>query len=230
MPAPPPEATSRRIQWDRAVLALLRQGDAATVQDLLQLCREQAAEPAAQQAPAFWRLAATYFEALLLAFEPPTLTVKRVAARLLRLTMVSAGGEPDDDLTQTLLQGCALHGEFLEQADTWSWQVEQDLEQWSLAPGDPLAPSTGQAVANLSERAQALGLRDLALLGEHLSRLLPLAEQGGADLELARVLGEAARHWRQMLHQLAAGTPKPAQPQLLAELDALATAVERTTP
>ena len=115
----------------------------------------------------------------------------------------------------------ALFNTYLNEADTWSRQLVQELGEWALDSRAPIPESCGHLAHSLAGSSATVGMGGLASMArgiehalDHIARRTP--HPGEADLLL-----HAAETVRQGLHQFAAGLQRPADMALLGKLAAI---------
>ena len=239
-----PGRTASREEWDRAVLAWLRQPDAANAQALRQLSLSLARGQADLAWRAFCKIAAAFFELRSQLAPLADAKAKTMALQILLqcAALLRHEPEPSHDLALALLQECqhlAAHDQedgwqvlgkalgaapaapqpdWLGLADPYSRQLES-----MLSAGAQDLPSTQLIHAASLAWALSVGAEDqgLGALSDYCCQLA-LALQAAARKVLApyqaRVLASAAQHLRHLLHQQAAGIAKTPQEDLLQAL------------
>ena len=115
----------------------------------------------------------------------------------------------------------ALFNTYLNEADTWSRQLVQELGEWALDSRAPIPESCGHLAHSLAGSSATVGIGGLASMArgiehalDHIARRTP--HPGEADILL-----HAAETVRQGLHQFAAGLQRPADMALLGKLAAI---------
>ena len=115
----------------------------------------------------------------------------------------------------------ALFNTYLNEADTWSRQLVQELGEWALDSRAPIPESCGHLAHSLAGSSATVGMGGLASMArgiehalDHIARRTP--HPGEADILL-----HAAETVRQGLHQFAAGLQRPADMALLGKLAAI---------
>jgi chemosensory pili system protein ChpA (sensor histidine kinase/response regulator) len=135
---------------------------------------------------------------------------------------------PDDDLRQIgpVRVSTRLYNVFLNEADTWSRQLQQALEEWALQPTQPVPAEAAGFAHSLAGSSATLGFEALADVARRMESTLDrvaLTQWSGQSLppDTTACLCGSAQEVRQLLQQFAAGVYKESQAEWLARLDVL---------
>ena len=158
-----------RARLDRAVLRIVKSGDAAAAADMQDLCTGLAAAQVDEQVRGFWQIGAGFFEALARGAVVPDAYVKRVTSRVLMHYAMLARGEaaPDDTVLQELLFYCAQAGDLPGGAE--GSPLAAVRRDWGLADHQPVGYETPR-----------FGLFDPVLLAQARKRIATATETWSA--------------------------------------------------
>lgn len=122
--------------------------------------------------------------------------------------------------------GIRLYNVFLNEADTWSRQLQQALDEWALQPSQPVPAEAAGFAHSLAGSSATLGVEPLADLARRMEAALDkvaLAQWSAQTLppDTSACLCGAAQELRRLLHQFAAGIYREPQPDWLQRLDSL---------
>lgn len=151
-----------------------------------------------------------------------------------QLSLVSGGAEPEAVAATADAEGedgikvigplrisIALFNIFLNEADELSRRLATSLAEWALELSVPLPASCEAQAHALAGNSATVGYEDLSVLARALEHALERAQRAGAYTgDEALLFVDAADELRRLLHQFAAGFLKPADPGLVARLQA----------
>lgn len=244
-----------REDWDRAVLAWLRQPDAPHALALRHLSLELSHGQANLPWRAFWKIAAAFFELRSQLASAEDQEARKLVLQLLLqcVALLSHQSKPSEELVAALLrhcQGVAAQAQALNDAPLWQglelalglgvaatrqdWlsladHSSQQLESMlSARHADLQLPAWLHAASlawALAVHAEDCQQPVLADYSCQLAQALQAASRAHTP-EQAQLLADAARHLRQLLHQDAAGIAKRPQEELVQSLRELARTTE----
>ena len=119
--------------------------------------------------------------------------------------------------------GIALFNVYLNEADEWSRRLVDEVSEWALETGQPVASSTvalAHSLAGSSATVGFMGLSDMARSFEHALENSQAHHRHGAAA-YGPLFVKVAEDIRRLLHQFAAGFLKSPQPELLEQLHGL---------
>lgn len=134
-----------------------------------------------------------------------------------------ADGLPEDEIRHIgdLQLPLALFNAYLNEADTWSRQLVQELGEWALEFTQPAPESLNRLAHSLVGSSATVGMSNLASVAHGIEYALIQLKIRTAKAEEIRILLKAAEKVRQELHQFAAGIARPLDMDLLNALAAI---------
>ena len=132
-------------------------------------------------------------------------------------------GLPDDEIRQVgaLRLPLALCNAFIEEAESWSSQLDSEVQVWAQLPQGSAPESAAHLAHSLAGSAGAVGLSALASVARATEHALDHLHLRRAVPGEAEVILGAADTLRQMLHQFAAGCASSMPVELLQALVAI---------
>jgi chemosensory pili system protein ChpA (sensor histidine kinase/response regulator) len=115
----------------------------------------------------------------------------------------------------------ALFNTYLNEADTWSRQLAQELGEWALDSHAPVPESSSHLAHSLAGSSAVVGMGGLASMARGIEHALDHIARRTAQPGEADTLLHAAETVRQGLHQFAAGLQRPADMALLEKIAAI---------
>lgn len=123
----------------------------------------------------------------------------------------------------------ALFNTYLNEADTWSRQLVQELGEWALDSNASVPESSSHLAHSLAGSSAVVGMGGLASMARGIEHALDHIARRTAQPGEADILLHAAETVRQGLHQFAAGLQRPADMALLEKLAAIIDSVPPQT-
>ena len=138
-------------------------------------------------------------------------------------------GLPEDEIRRIgdLQIPLALFNAYLNEADTWSRQLVQDLGEWALEFTQSAPESLIRLAHSLVGSSATIGMSSLASVARGIEYALIHLENRTAKAADIHILLKAAERIRQELHQFAAGLSRPFDTDILNELAAV---IDNTLP
>ena len=132
-------------------------------------------------------------------------------------------GLPEDEIRRIgdLQIPLALFNAYLNEADTWSRQLVQDLGEWALEFTQSAPESLIRLAHSLVGSSATVGMGSLASVARGIEYALIHLENRTAKATEIHILLKAAERIRQELHQFAAGLSRPFDTDILNELAAI---------
>ena len=158
-----------------------------------------------------------------------TILIDTSAQRAILQEMVD--GLPDDEIRHIgdFAIPLALFNAYLNEADTWSRQLQQEMGEWALEFTQPAPDSLGRLAHSLVGSSATVGMSGLASITRGIEHALMHLKNRTATPEEAQSLLKATEKVRQELHQFAAGIARPVDMEMLHELASIsATATSAT--
>ena len=158
-----------------------------------------------------------------------TILIDTSAQRAILKEMVD--GLPDDEIRHIgdFAIPLALFNAYLNEADTWSRQLQQEMGEWALEFTQPAPDSLGRLAHSLVGSSATVGMSGLASITRGIEHALMHLKNRTATPEEAQSLLKATEKVRQELHQFAAGIARPVDMEMLHELASIsATATSAT--
>ncbi|MDO5653785.1 MAG: response regulator [Brachymonas sp.] len=122
-----------------------------------------------------------------------------------------ADGLPEEEIKRIGELGIplALFNAYLNEADAWSRQLVQQLEEWMLNFALPAPEAASHLAHSLAGSSAAVGMQALASLARGIEHAVDHLSNRSATANEAQLLLAAAQELRQDLHQFAAGIERP---------------------
>lgn len=132
-------------------------------------------------------------------------------------------GLPEDEIKQVNEHPVplALFNAYLSEADAWSRQLVQELEEWALDDTKSAPESAANLAHSLAGSSAAVGLSGLASLSRAIEHTINHLSNRAVKSDEITIVLQAAQTVRQDLHQFAAGLAQPFELQLLYQLAAI---------
>ncbi|MDP3136636.1 MAG: Hpt domain-containing protein, partial [Burkholderiaceae bacterium] len=118
----------------------------------------------------------------------------------------AAVAAPDDNVKviDSLRIGLPLYNVYLNEADEWSRQLQQELGEWALELKGPVPESAVNLAHSLAGSSATVGFTALSEMARALEQALQHGAHPGTPLQ-GRTFVDAADDIRRLLHQFAAG-------------------------
>lgn len=132
-------------------------------------------------------------------------------------------GLPEEEIKRVgeLSIPLALFNAYLNEADTWSRTLTQELSEWVLDCTQPVPESCAHLAHSLAGSSAAVGMAGLASIARGMEHAIDHLRNRTAKAEEAQLLFQASEVLRQELHQFAAGVGRSLDMGLLVQLGAI---------